>query len=185
MTGTVLPLAVLAALASGAVACSSTPGNPVPSEESSTPTSGSERPTRSTSTSRADSGTGPLTGIDPCSLLPESAASQLGLGQGASRDILGSPACRWVVSGSHTTDVVIFDDLGLKDLVATGGRQDLPPIGGRQAVQSFGAGGNTCAITLDVTESSRVDVQTTAGTDKDKACEVSLQVARLVEPQLP
>jgi len=83
-------------------------------------------------------------------------------------------------------DVVIFDDLGLKDLVATGGRQDLPPIGGRQAVQSFGAGGDTCAITLDVTESSRVDVQTTENHgDKNKACEVSLQVARRVEPQLP
>lgn len=90
-----------------------------------------------------------------------------------------------MVSVSHTTDVVILSKLGLKDLVGAGGRQDLPPIGKHQAVQSQGSQGIACSVTLGVTNSSRVDVVTSAGGHTEKECEISKQVAQRVEPQLP
>ena len=176
-----LPMSLLAILASAAVACS-TPGNPVSSEQTPTPATSNST---STTPSRSETNTSPLRDTDPCTLLPASVASSLGFGQGKTRDISQSRGCRWVTSGSHTTDVAIYDNLGLKDASQNGTRQELPPIGKHQAVQLLGVAGDTCTIIFKITESSMVTVVTTAGANKDKACQISQQVAQRVEPQLP
>jgi hypothetical protein len=47
-------------------------------------------------------------------------------------------------------------------------------------------GGDTCAVSIELTKTSRVDTQ---GTDdsgnKQRACDLAMNLARLVEPKLP
>lgn len=38
---------------------------------------------------------------------------------------------------------------------------------------------------MGVTETSRVSAETVAGTDQQKACENALQLAQLIEPNIP
>ncbi|MBP2320955.1 hypothetical protein JOF56_001340 [Kibdelosporangium banguiense] len=79
--------------------------------------------------------------------------------------------------------VAIFDELGLDDLVARGTPKPVT-VGNRKALQSIG-GIDTCAISIELTNTSRVDTQGTAGGDEQKSCDIALKVARLVEPKLP
>jgi hypothetical protein len=81
-------------------------------------------------------------------------------------------------------DVAVFDTRGIKDVVASGQIKQVPKIGRHEAVQSFG-GVDSCAISMAITETSRVDTSSAAGGNTTKSCEIAMQVARLVEPKLP
>lgn len=98
------------------------------------------------------------------------------------------PSCQWRVdkgsiTDSYTIGVALYERRGLKDVVASGQIQKIQ-VGSRQAAQYLGEGGAHCAVALEVSASSRVDVLAT-GDNADKLCAPVLEAAKLVEPELP
>lgn len=185
MRRSVLLMTVMAALLVGALACSAkTAGTAVPGPDTTTerePTTGqTTSPRTGTSPTKPKSGTSAL---KPCELLDSSEQSQLGLGKGVEEKLGQARHCQWQKPGSHTIGVGIFDDLGLKDVVSKTEKKPLT-VGRHKAVQATG-GVDACAVAIEVTESSRVDVVSVARADVDKACELANQAAKLVEPKLP
>ncbi len=127
-----------------------------------------------------DSGTADL---QPCDLLSAQDLTALGLpGCGVERDVGPARSCQWQTSGSHTVSVGVIDELGID-----GVRSDSTPapldVGSHRPVQYVGVLG-TCAVAIEVTDSSRVDVLGSAGGDMTKACGFANQAAELVEPKL-
>lgn len=116
-------------------------------------------------------------------MLTASERDELGLGDGTEEKVGRARSCQWQKSGSHATTVGIFDDLGLKDVVSKSETKPLT-MGKHKAVQATG-GASSCAVAIEVTESSRVDVLSAANGDVEKACEFAKQAAKLVEPKLP
>jgi hypothetical protein len=83
-------------------------------------------------------------------------------------------------------DVIIYDDLGIDDLPSNVDPKPLPDVGSHKAVQDSESGGpGSCSVILGVTESSRVTTGVLSGTDTQKACDLAMQLAELVEPELP
>jgi hypothetical protein len=117
-------------------------------------------------------------------LLSTAETTDLHAGPGVSRTLNNGRACQFQDADGFSMSVVIFDDLGLDDVVANGAITPVPTVGKHKAVQSVG-GIRTCAISIELTKTSRVDTQGTAGTDEQKSCAIALQVAKLVEPKLP
>jgi hypothetical protein len=192
MRRTLLPT-VLAMLTAGVAACTTdTVGEPSASTD---PTSAA-RPTlpggegtntapRST-TARPNPPDSPMRSTEPCTLLTASEVTQIGAGPGkrnADTSSGTSRGCEFVASGDFNLRVIIFDVLGTKDIQATGEITTLPPIGKHQAVQ--GVFGTACAVSVAVSETSRVDAVVSADGNTSKGCEIAMQAARLVEPKLP
>ncbi|MGH3621103.1 MAG: DUF3558 family protein [Sciscionella sp.] len=137
----------------------------------------------------AGSGSGgstPLSNVEPCLLLPTEAANRLGLGQGKRDDMSGYASCRWNPDG-YTFGIALFTDLSIDEVQAIGKPQRVSVGDGqRKAVRSFGGGGAVCAISIEVTASSRVDVSAVEKFgNKQKACRLATQGANAVEPHLP
>lgn len=181
---------VLVALVSGVAACSEkTDGSALPSQA----TSSDQTTTGSTSTrttSETPSTGSPLANKQPCSLLPSAGQSQLGISDGEEGTIGTARRCRWRLRGPQDTylfDVLINEDVGIKDLPSGNGRDVKPlgKIGSHEAVQrTETANPGICAVILGVTDKSRVTAQVTAGTDTAKGCDLATQLATLVEPEL-
>jgi hypothetical protein len=121
--------------------------------------------------------------VAPCSLLTSAEVTALQAGPSKEETLNKGRSCRFTKGDGFVMSVVIFDELGLDDLVAQGPPKPVA-VGNRKAVQSI-RGIDTCAISLELTKTSRVDTQGTAGRDEEKSCELALRVARLVEPKLP
>jgi hypothetical protein len=121
--------------------------------------------------------------ISPCSLLSSADLAALRAGPSTEERLNNARACSFYKADGFTMGVAIFDELGLDDLVSRGTPKEVT-VGKRKALQSIG-GIDTCAISIEVTKTSRVDTQGTAGGDEQKSCDIALRVARLVEPKLP
>jgi hypothetical protein len=183
---------IMGALLLGVVACTNdTAGQALPSAPITT-TGDPGTPPESTSeetTAPSSSGGGSLGSVDPCELVTSSAASRSGLGgAGTSKKFSGADACEWrvdkgSVADSYTVDVVVYDKVGLKDIVSSGQVQELT-VGSRKAVQSLRIGGGACGVSLEVTQKSRVDVIAVGG-NGEALCAPALELAKLVEPELP
>jgi hypothetical protein len=124
-----------------------------------------------------------MANIAPCSLLTSAEVAELQAGPSKEQTLNNARACRFTEAEGFTMSVAIFDELGLDDLVSRGTPKEVT-VGKRKALQSIG-GIDTCAISIEVTKTSRVDTQGTAGGDEQKSCDIALRVARLVEPKLP
>jgi hypothetical protein len=180
-------LPALALLAAGLSACTGqTNGSAVAGPDAGTTT---EQPDSTTTTRGSQGGGSPLADKDPCSLLSASAQSQLGLTNQQPHDVGSGRGCRWDMPGPTDTyifDVQIYDKLGIKDLPDSSKIKQLADIGSHKAVQISGDGGpGSCTVILGVTDSSRVTTGLIAGTDTQKACDLAMQTATLVEPGLP
>jgi hypothetical protein len=182
---------ILVALAAGVVACSDkTNGQAVPgdstSAETTTTTRGSTSPSRTTS-GAPTSGTSPLTDRKPCTLLSSSGVTEMGIsGPGNEQKVGSARRCQYRITGatikdSFTVSVGLWDTAGLKDLPGTVTPTPVPTVGKHEAVRIKDTG---CTIVMGVTEKSRVDSAATGG-NVDKACELALKLATLIEPELP
>jgi len=185
MSRPVLILALLVAL----TACSDqATGVPIAGETTSrSPTTGGPFPSTpggsgiaNTDTSRSK---GPMANTTPCSLLSPTEVAELQAGPSKEEKLNNARACSFYEAKGFTMGVAIFDELGLDDLVAQGAPKPVS-VGNRKAVQSI-RGIDTCAISIELTKTSRVDTQGTAGGDEQRSCDIALRVARLVEPKLP
>jgi hypothetical protein len=162
-------------------------GVPTAGESTPQPTSAgpfSSTPERSTNAAGASTiAKSPIANISPCSLLSPAEVTELQAGPSKEERLNKGRACSFYEAEGFTIGVVIFDELGLGDLVSRDTPKEVT-IGKHKALQSVG-GIDTCAISIEVTKTSRVDTQGTAGRDQKKSCELALRLARLVEPKLP
>ncbi|EWC60051.1 hypothetical protein UO65_4617 [Actinokineospora spheciospongiae] len=122
-------------------------------------------------------------------MFTDSIKARLGItGSGTPNSAPSSEACRWkvdkgTVADSYTIGVVVFPKLGLDEVVSTGEKTPVQ-VADRRAIQSLRAAGSVCAISVEVTATSRVDVQIT-GDDATALCPKALEAAELIEPALP
>jgi hypothetical protein len=190
MRRSLLLIPVVAVLAGAMTACTDrATGQAVSTETTrSTGSSGpfSASPTRpGTTTSQPGAAASPLKDTDPCSLISDAEAAALRAGPGTNETLNNARVCQFKDADGFSMSVGIFDDLGLNDVVANGPIKPVPTVGRHKAVQSMG-GIRTCAISIEVTPTSRVDTTgTTNQPDDQKSCAIALQVAKLVEPRLP
>ncbi|SDI63712.1 Protein of unknown function [Actinokineospora alba] len=182
------PLVLVAVLTLMLAGCSDkTPGSPTAQPEPTS--SGSPSPTTKSSATKPSTDESPLKSVDPCDLLDASAMRTLGIAEPGEDATVGkSRGCQWRVDKGTTTDsysidVGLFETLGIKDVRGDGAPKPVT-VGSRKAVQTLRGGGSGCAISIEVTEKSRVDVQA-AGASGEKLCPAVLEAAKLVEPELP
>ncbi|MCG8914844.1 DUF3558 domain-containing protein [Actinokineospora sp. PR83] len=184
----VLALVVLTVTAIGGVAACAkeTTGRAIPSA-TSPPAEATAPPTESSPSSEPDGAESPAA-LDPCELLTSSARDALGVTGAAQPDETPSARyCQWALGTGtaaerFTYGVAVFPGLGIDRVVADGEKKPLV-VGARKAIESLRSGA-TCAISIEVTETSRVDVQAT-GRDGASLCQKVLEAAKLVEPELP
>ncbi|PPK66440.1 uncharacterized protein DUF3558 [Actinokineospora auranticolor] len=107
---------------------------------------------------------------------------------GKSSELGSGRLCTWQVRGQEYTsilNVILYDSAGLKDLSDTLNKKPIASIGNRQTIQVINDVEKNCAVMMAVTDTTRVATQATVGVDVDKACEMALELARVVEPKLP
>lgn len=184
-------LTLLAVLAVGLVGCSDeTGGTALPSDQvTDERTTEPTEPTGRTTSSEPNSGGGATSDLEPCSLLSEDGKAQLGVTGGQERKVGQARNCRWRLegdtgAGSFTLDVAIYDELGIKDVVGSD-IKPVPTVGSHEAVQYVPPAAG-CAVAVAVSDSSRVDTQAVGSAQQQqRACELALELARLIEPELP
>jgi hypothetical protein len=186
----ILTAATLAVLSAGLIACTTdTNGQPSPgvSEPAATrptlPGAGgtATNPSRPSSTNPDDS---PIKDTDPCTLLTPTETSELGVGEAKPLNASsGSRGCEWIASGQFAIHVKSYSTRGIKDVQATGEIKSLPTVGRHQAVQSMY--GTACAVSIEITKTSRVDASASADGDNAKSCQIATRLAQVIEPKLP
>ncbi|RKT71860.1 DUF3558 family protein [Saccharothrix variisporea] len=175
----ILPIAVLGVVLAG---CSEKQGG--------TPTAGSDTPTTTGTsakpTTTSSSGTsGGLESFDACAAV-QAAAGQLPLTE---IEPNGKAGCDAEFGTSVSLGVKAYPSLGISDFVM--GPNSKPSditIGSRKARKvGAPAGGTTssCAVTIEVTAKSRVDVVASANASQDEACDAATKLATAIEPKLP
>lgn len=183
-------LAAIAILGGMVTACSNTTsGVPLPAgtTTSTIPGSGgpfSEEPPTSATSDRPVP-PGPLKNVEPCTLLSPEEVADLHAGAPKSEVIGYARTCRFTGGKGFIVSYGIFDEAGLDAIKAKGPITPVPTVGTHRAVQSVG-GIDTCAISIEVTKTSRVDVHGTDDNgDEQRACALAMTLAKLVEPKLP
>jgi hypothetical protein len=183
-----LLIPVVVVLAGGLVACSDKAvGLPQPADTTSSTVSGSDDPFPTgpvtTGVTQPSAAKSPIASVAPCSLLSAAEVADLRAGPGKDEKVREARACTFNEGDGFVMGVAIYDELGIDDVVAHGEIKPVP-VGAHKAVQWLG-GIDTCAVTLEITKTSRVDLQGTAGGNEQKSCDLALKVAKLVEPRLP
>jgi predicted small secreted protein len=182
----ILPLVAMAAL--GLAACSSTTtgqGTPV-----TTPGQGGSTGAPSSSGS-SGGGSSPLASLQPCDLLSSSVLTQFGLTRSSSITIPAARPCNWSKSvdingeNGYAVEIDIRDSQGIKDINSANDTVTEDNVGSHDGRELQATAGGSCTVVIGVSDSSRVDVGVTAGTDTSQACSVANQLAKVVEPQLP
>jgi Protein of unknown function (DUF3558) len=183
---TALFVTTLAALV-GLVGCSSeTPGNAIPGDDETglqVPTEGggeTEPPETSETETETSSGAASL---EPCELLSPEDLAALSLGPGEEDAAAGARSCSWQTAGGQVVGADIWDDLGIGDVQSKSTPQP-KTVGSHKATQYVGELG-ACAVAIELTATSRVDVIGVADGDLAKACQIANDAANLVERKLP
>jgi hypothetical protein len=149
---------------------------------------GGSAPTSSDSGGSGDTGTA---SVQPCDLLSSSVLNSYDLSKADSLPVTGVRSCNWHKEVDEnglnglSVQIDVRDRDGIKDIVTNGFTVSPDNVGSHQGRLVKVTAGGTCAVALGVSDSSRVDVGVTSGTDQDKACQVANQLAKVVEPQLP
>lgn len=159
--------------------CSGEAGNP--SAETTTTTTTTRSAVETTSSS-SESGSS-LAGFKPCPVL-ESIASQLGLTEIEEAD---SSSCDAVYSDSVSVRLDVYPDQGLADY-SPGPNSVISDtnVGTRKAkLVEKALTSSSCAVAVEVSASSRVDIAASADASLDEACRAATDVATAVEPKLP
>ncbi|HEY3611546.1 MAG TPA: DUF3558 family protein [Pseudonocardiaceae bacterium] len=175
-------LFVVAALLSLAACTNSTLG-------SGSPSGGTQPGGGPTSGGTMSSGPA-LSSIRPCDLLSSDIASQNQLGTPTPINEGGARACTWQNTTAnngigYSIEVGIRDSQGINDVNTADSTVNPDNIGSHSGRQLQSTQSGLCLIAIGVTNSSRVDVVVSAGTDPVQGCQLANQFAKLVEPNLP
>ena len=181
-------VALVITVMAGTVACSTeTGGRAVPDSTGAATTTPEE--STSDSVEPTSETNGDLAAVDPCDLLTPSMKTTLGVtGEPQPEKTPSAELCQWSVdkgsiADSFTYGIAVFPRAGIDKVVAVGEKKEIT-VGSRKAIESLRAGGAVCAISIEVTPTSRVDVQASGG-DGAALCAPALEAAELVEPELP
>ncbi|MBP2339625.1 hypothetical protein JOF41_005803 [Saccharothrix coeruleofusca] len=173
----VLPIVVLGLVLVG---CSQEePGAPQPTRGAAPESETAGR----TTTATTSLGGGLLADFDPCVEM-NAVAAQVGL---TAIEEDGTQECKGRYAGTVSVRVKAFPELGIEDYVP-GGSSEISEIalGAHKAKRvTKPASSTSCAVTVEVTTSSRVDVVASANASLDEACKAATDVAAAVEPKLP
>lgn len=175
----ILPIAVLGVVLAG---CADKQGG--------TPTAGSDTPattgTSAKPTTTSPSGTGAdLESFDACAAV-QAAAGQLPLTE---IEPAGKQSCDAEWGTTVSVGVKAYPTLGVADFVPGSSSQvsDIT-IGSHKARKVTAPGGGTnssCAVTIEITAKSRVDIVATANASQEEACDAAQKLAEAIEPKLP
>ncbi|EWC61320.1 hypothetical protein UO65_3376 [Actinokineospora spheciospongiae] len=131
-----------------------------------------------------------MASLDPCEMLTDAQKRTLGVtGEPKPNETTSSKYCQWQVDDNpavpdgYALGVLVFPESGIDQVNAVGEKTPVT-VGSRRAIQSVRAGGSVCAISIEVTATSRVDVQA-SGDDAPELCTAALDAAKVVEPELP
>jgi hypothetical protein len=126
-----------------------------------------------------------LANTQACDLLTTSESARVGLPSNPSdHDTAGAKSgCQWD-GDEFSSGILIRTDVGLSGVEAVQGTPVDITVGSHQAKQLKENNGTGCLIAIGITDSMRVDVQSTV-VDTGDACQESLSIARIVEPKLP
>lgn len=188
--GRVLVPAMLAALALGLAGCGGEDvDEPLRGNEASVveETPATPTPESPTPTPEPTADPNPLAGLRPCALLSAGEARALGLAEERAERVGAVRVCRWRYEGatltdSYTVGVELFEQYGLKDLIAPEVRP-VRKLGAHRAAEFVGLA-DGCGVAIATSPSSRVDA-TAVGGEHAGACRLAMQIARAVEPRLP
>jgi Protein of unknown function (DUF3558) len=168
-TRTVLP--ILATLIAMSGCSNTTSGEPLPTSEP-TATSG---------------GSPSLDVVDPCTLLTAAEVGQFGANAGKPVNSSRARACQWLVPGGNGVfSINLRSGQGLADIVVAQGKLADQRVGSHSGkILRDDDGPGACMISIEITKSSRVDVQSSYKTDTAMACDRATKVTNLIEPRLP
>ncbi|WP_235925993.1 DUF3558 domain-containing protein [Actinokineospora pegani] len=182
-------IAAVAAAIALAGCSTTTPGTPT--AEPGVTTGGTS--SRSAPTTSETDDSNDLAALDPCGLMTPTARAELGISNSGTADELPSgKGCEWEakpsgLDGHFLFGAVVYPKLSVDKVDSSEGKTETT-IGGRRAVRSTGAAGSVYAVSLEVTPSSRVDVEFIGGGGRVPAEQMWSWVekwANLVEPELP
>jgi hypothetical protein len=188
----VLPL--FAAAVFGLAACNNTTtgtGTAAPTGGGGAPTSSDGGSSASSTDGGSSGGSDSLAAVQPCSLVSSSALTQYQLSPSGTGNAGDARSCTYSrpvdINGNNGASVSIDvrDHQGLKDIVQTGYTMSDDKIGNHQGRQGQLNAGGGCFVAIGVDNSTRVDVQVSAGSDATQACQLANNLAKVVEPQLP
>jgi hypothetical protein len=165
----ILPIAVLGL---ALTACSG--------KEGGTPTTApTAKPTTTTSSSGGDG----LASFDPCAEM-EAVAGQLPLTE-VEND--GKQECKADYGTTVSVRVKAFPALGIDEYVgaATSKITDIPVGTHKGRRITAPSSDSSCAVTIEITAKSRVDVAASANASQDEACDAATKLATAIEPKLP
>lgn len=165
---------VLAIVGSCAACGGPTPGQPI---AAATPNGDASAADPSTPNSTAR-----LPVDQPCGLLPASALRQLDAVGSPKQEMVGTAHACELNTSDYNIIVGIRDNVGLGGFQSTGGKVVDTTIGRHPAKEELDS--PTCTIGISVSASARVDVMVTSIMTADP-CSGAMQVAQLVEPNLP
>jgi hypothetical protein len=117
--------------------------------------------------------------------------AQNGLTSGQPATVPGARACRWQKNADTSGDgylvsVNIYDQAGLDQLNTTSFDVTNYPVGSHQGRLSKEKVGGACAVSIEVTSTSRVDIGGVDGQGRQQqACTVAETVAPSVAQKLP
>lgn len=166
------------------------------STEAGVPTAGGDTGTASTPSTDGPS-SDQLAAIDPCTLLADTEARQLGVPPtGVRNDMVGAAVCDWQLpvqddpqfNTGLLVGVAIDPEAGIDELTVPPDAEVTPTTVGEHtgrvvAGDNFGSG--SCSVQLRLAPNAAALVDVLAGQDTERACEVATRAAALVEPKLP
>ncbi len=130
-----------------------------------------------------------LVALQPCGLLDAATMNQNGLTSEGSRTGDGACSCSWKNASydaglGYSLGVDIRDSQGIGDYNRDGCTISNTAVGDHQAVEAKQDLSDLCDITIGVTPTSQVDIDTGAA-DIDRSSELVSQFVKLIERKLP
>ncbi len=131
----------------------------------------------------------PLADIDPCSLLSNDELSEYGTFPPGKRDDRGvGRVCEFQKDRDPTEpgrviSVNLREQQSVEDVLEQGYGVQRAESDGRRYARVPGAG--ACLIAIEVTATSRADINVIATEGRQKSCEIADEVGALIEPKLP
>jgi hypothetical protein len=123
-----------------------------------------------------------LTGLEPCALLSADDLRDVGLEDGLE---LSTLACDWKrTTDSSGVGINLFPESGIDTATDRGTRVDIGTRLDAYEVEAPRGDEGSCAVLLDVSDSSYVIFTATSGTDTDAACYLASEVAERVDSKL-
>lgn len=176
---------LVAVLAATSAACGATEsGSPSAASATSSTAAAASTTAAPTSTSTLAS---PLAKLDPCALLPQADAAQLGFtGAGRRDDLAGLSRCVWAGPGLSVR-VVLDPERGIAD-TNNGSATKVEDVqvgrhAGQRVEESSGPG--YCEFDLAVSDASHATVAAIILSKTQEACGLAQRAVDIVEPKLP